>query len=85
MRRCSGFAIVPAALSVFFATSGAWDQLVYCKLTFNGNLAQTRDHLWVGRAIFPFTAAGLLWLAWRFRRTAHAWRYFFAVTSASTR
>jgi hypothetical protein len=75
-----GFAIVPVALALFFAASGAWDALLYCNITFNGALARTRDNLWVGRAIFPFTAAGLLWLAWRFRRTEHPWRYFFAVT-----
>jgi hypothetical protein len=74
-----GFAIVPGALAAFFVSVGAWDQLVYCTLTFNGDLAKTRDNLWVARAIFPFTFAGVVWAAWRFRRTEHVWRYFFAV------
>ena len=46
---------------------GAWDELVYCNFTFNGNLALTRQHLWIGRAIFPSRSAALLWAAWRFR------------------
>jgi hypothetical protein len=75
----AGFVIVPAILILYFVSAGAWDQLVYCTLTFNGNVALTRKHLWVGRAIFPFAFAGLLWLAWRFRATENTWRYFFAV------
>ena len=72
-----GFVIVPVALLLFFAAVGAWDELVYCTVTFNGNVALTRKNIWIQRAIFPFTAAALVWLAWRFRRTD--WRYFFAV------
>jgi hypothetical protein len=75
----AGFAIVPGALAVFFASVGAWDPLVYCTLTFNGNVALTRTNLWIGRAIFPFTFAGVVWTAWRFRTTAAPWRLFFAV------
>jgi hypothetical protein len=48
-------------------------------LTFNGNVALTRKNVWIGRAIFPFAFAGLLYVAWRWRATAHPWRYFFAV------
>ena len=72
-----GFAIVPAALLLFFVAVGAWDELVYCTVTFNGNVALTRKNLWIQRAIFPFTAAALVWIAWRFRRADR--RYFFAV------
>jgi Dolichyl-phosphate-mannose-protein mannosyltransferase len=74
-----GFAIVPAALLIFFGAAGAWDELVYCTVTFNGNVALTRRNLWVQQAIFPFTAAALIWAAWRFRGTQHPWRYFCAV------
>ena len=74
-----GFAIVPVALVVFFASVGAWDEMVYCTVTFNGNVALTRKNLWIQRAIFPFTAAALVWVAWRYRRTD--WRYFFAVAA----
>lgn len=74
-----GFAIVPAALLLFFASIGAWDEMVYCTVTFNENVALTRKNLWIQRAIFPFTAAALVWIAWRYRQTAHPWRYFFAV------
>lgn len=75
-----GFAIVPAALAIFFVANGAWDALVYCAFTFNGDLSKTRSNLWIGRAVFPFTSAALLYLAWRFRSNAHPWRYFFAIT-----
>ncbi|HET8798132.1 MAG TPA: glycosyltransferase family 39 protein, partial [Thermoanaerobaculia bacterium] len=78
----AGAAILPAAFMIFFASRGAWDALVYCTITFNGALAKTRDHLWIGRAIFPFAAAALVFTAWRFRMTAHPWRWFFAVAIA---
>jgi len=74
-----GFAIVPAALLLFFAAVGAWDEMVYCTVTFNGNVALTRKNLWIQRAIFPFTAGALAWIAWKFRR--NDWRYFFAVAA----
>jgi hypothetical protein len=74
-----GFVIAPAALIAFFVAAGAWDALVYCTLTFNGNVALTRKNLWIGRAIFPFAMAGVIWLAWRFRATENVWRHFFAV------
>lgn len=76
----AGLAIVPAVVAIVFALLGAWDELVYCNITFNANLAPTRKYLWVGPAIFPFTFAAVLWLAWRFRRvSANLWAYFFAV------
>jgi hypothetical protein len=73
----AGFVIVPAILLLFFAAAGAWDELVYCTVTFSGNVVLTRKYVWIQRAVFPFTAAALLYLAWRFRR--FDWRYFFAV------
>ena len=73
------FTVVPAALLLFFALTGTWDEMVYCTITFNGNVALTRKNLWVQRAVFPFAAALVVWLAWRFRENAHPWRYFFAV------
>jgi hypothetical protein len=79
VRACSGFILIPAALVIFFAAVGAWDALVFCNFTFNGNFARTRPHLWIGRAAFPFMFAAVLWLAWRFRQTEDRWRYFFAV------
>jgi hypothetical protein len=75
----AGFILVPAALAIYFFSVGAWDQLVYCNFTFNANLGQTRNNVWVLRALFPFAAAGVVYLAWRRRRTDHAWRWFLAV------
>jgi hypothetical protein len=74
----AGFVIVPAILLLYFAAVGGLDALLYCNFTFNGNLAKTRDHLWVGRAFFPFLFGGVLWAAWRFRNS-DPWRFFFAV------
>jgi hypothetical protein len=79
LRALAGFVLVPAALAIFFAAVGAWDELLFCNFTFNGNFARTRPHLWIGRAAFPFMFAAVLWLAWRFRGTPDRWRYFFAV------
>jgi hypothetical protein len=79
LRGLAGFVLIPAAIAIFFASVGAWDELVFCNFTFNRNFAQTRTHLWIGRAAFPLTFGALLWLAWRFRATQHPWRYFLAV------
>jgi Dolichyl-phosphate-mannose-protein mannosyltransferase len=79
LRALAGFVLVPAALAIFFAAVGAWDKLLFCNFTFNGNFARTRPHLWIGRAAFPFMFAAVLWLAWRFRGVEDRWRYFFAV------
>jgi hypothetical protein len=75
----AGFVLIPAVLAIFFVSVGAWDELVYCNFTFNGNLARTRSNLWAARAIFPFTFGAVVWAAWRFRAVANVWRYFFAV------
>jgi hypothetical protein len=74
-----GFVIVPAALAIYFVSVGAWDELVFCNFTFNGNLALTRQNLWIGRAFFPFTMAAVVWAAWRTRNSEHPWRWYFAV------
>ena len=79
LQALAGFVLVPAALAIFFVAVGAWDELVFCNFTFNGNFARTRPHLWIGRALFPFLFGAVLWLAWRFRETQNRWRYFFAV------
>ncbi|MEO8378752.1 MAG: hypothetical protein ABI779_03725 [Acidobacteriota bacterium] len=75
----SGFAIVPAILVIYFVSAGAWDSLIYCNVTFNSGLALTRKYLWIGRAIFPFTFAAVVWAAWRARRNEHPWRWALAV------
>jgi hypothetical protein len=78
-RGVAGFVLIPAALAIFFASLGAWDELVFCNFTFNRNFAQTRPHLWIARAAFPFMFGAVVWAAWRFRATEERWRYFFAV------
>jgi hypothetical protein len=64
-----GFAIVPAAIAIYFASAGALDELIYCVFTFNGRIALMREHLWIGRALFPFTLAAVAYAAWRTRET----------------
>ena len=83
VRAAAGFILVPAAVAMIFASLGAWDELVFCNFTFNGNFTQTRTHLWVGRATFPLTFGVVLWLAWRFRATAERWRYFLAFVAGA--
>ncbi|HEX8172317.1 MAG TPA: glycosyltransferase family 39 protein [Thermoanaerobaculia bacterium] len=75
----AGFVIVPAIVLAAFAAMHAWDAMVYCTVTFNGNLARTRKTLWIGRALFPFAFAAVLYGAWRLRQTQNGWRHFFAV------
>ncbi len=74
-----GFLIVPAVVMIFFAINGALDELVYCVLTFNGRLALMRDSLWIGRAIFPFTFAALVYAAWRTRDRIDRLHWFLAI------
>jgi hypothetical protein len=74
-----GFVIVPGALAIYFAAAGAMDELAYCLFTFNGRVALMREHLWIGRAIFPFTAAALAYAAWRMRGVEDRWRWYLAV------
>lgn len=75
----AGMVIVPAIVAIYFVSAGAWDEMVYCVFTFNGQVATTRPHAWIGRAIFPFTMAVVVFLAWRWRAASNTWRYFFAV------
>jgi hypothetical protein len=81
-RAAAGFVVVPAALAIYFVSAGAWDELVYCNFVFNGRLALLRKELWIGRALFPLSAALVLWFAWRHRHTEHPVRYFFAIAIA---
>jgi hypothetical protein len=73
-----GFAIVPVALAIYFAANGAMGDLVYCLITFNGRVALMREHLWIGRALFPFTFAAVAYAAWRTREKPRT-QWFFAV------
>jgi hypothetical protein len=74
-----GLVLVPGVLAIGFAAAGALDELVYCLFTFNGRVALLREHLWIGRALFPFTAAAVAYAAWRTRGTGHRWRWYLAV------
>jgi hypothetical protein len=73
----AGVVIVPAIVLAYFAAAGAWDQLVYCVFTFNGQVAATRPNAWIGRALFPFTLAAVCFAAWKWKGSG--WRFFFAV------
>ena len=68
----AGFAVVPAVLAIYFVSAGAWDELVYCNVTFNSYFAKTREHLWILRVLFPIALGIVLWLARRFRPHAFA-------------
>lgn len=79
----AGFAVVPALLAIAFASIGAWDELLYCNVTFNAAFSATRKNLWIGRAVFPIALAAMLWLAWRYRQMKDTWLYFFATLAAT--
>ncbi len=74
---CGGLAVVPAAVAIAFLSFDALDDLVHCAFVFNSRPIVSRSP-WVGIAAFPFTSAVLVWLAWKFRRTEHVWRYYLA-------
>lgn len=69
LEAAAGFAVVPAVLTIYFASAGALDELVYCVFTFNGRVALMREHLWIGRALFPLMFAAVVYAAWRTRET----------------
>lgn len=74
----AGFIIVPAALAVWFASVGVWDELVYCNFTFNGNLAKAQDNAWLLRSLAIVAAAGVVYLARK--SDAPRMRWILAVT-----
>lgn len=79
----AGFAIIPAALLIFFASVGAWQPMLYCVFEFNSRVALTRKYVHIGRVLYPFAMAVLIFIALRFRRvTENSERYFAAVAIA---
>ncbi len=78
----TGFVILPAALLAFFAAAGAWDAMVYCTVVFNSNLDITRPYLELQRTFFPVALATTVWIAWKYRRSGDARRYFLGVSCA---
>ena len=76
MEMLAGFIVVPALLTIYFASVGALDELIYCNFTFNAQFAAARKGLWVLRVLFPILLGLILWLARRYRP------HFFAVLIA---
>jgi hypothetical protein len=64
----AGASIVPIALIVFLHRAGAWRQAVYCTITFNERVAQTRHHVWLLRSLYPLFMAVVIGAAWRWMR-----------------
>ena len=79
----AGFVLVPAALAIFFVSVGAWDELVYCNFTFNGNLARARDNAWFLRALAPLAAAAVAHIARRTRDNTPRERWLLGVTAGA--
>lgn len=75
----AGLVIVPAALAIFFISAGAWDELVYCNFTFNGNLAKAQDNAWLLRPLALLGAAALIYVARRRREATPPLRWLLAV------
>ena len=78
-----GFVIVPSIVAGYFVTRGAWANLVYCVIRFNGLLELTRNPLtvWVPRLCFLPLLFLVLRTAWRHRQTSTDNRFFFAAAS----
>lgn len=71
-----GFVIVPGAVAAYFASEGAWDNLVYCVFTFNRPVELSPSGL-----LFPFLVALIILAARRYRH-AQAPRLFCALVAA---
>jgi glycosyl transferase family 87 len=76
MEMLAGFVVVPALVTIYFASIGALDELLYCNFTFNAQFAAARKGLWVLRVLFPILLGLILWLARHYRP------HFFAVLIA---
>jgi hypothetical protein len=80
----AGILIVPSIVVAYFVSRGAWSSFVYCVFRFNELVTLTRNPLlvWVPRLLFiPFIVI-VLRVAWRYRGTTTAARFFFAVATA---
>jgi hypothetical protein len=78
-----GFAIVPALIAGYFIARGAWPDLVYGALRFNGLVASHRPPLvvWIPRLCYIPMMYVVFRQAWRYRARSTDARYFFAVAT----
>ncbi|HVG23259.1 MAG TPA: hypothetical protein VND45_03825, partial [Thermoanaerobaculia bacterium] len=76
-----GFAVVPAALAFYFIRIGAWDALLYCNFTFNGNLAKAQDNAWLFRSLAIAGLIALIYFAPRTREATPRLRWILAMTA----
>jgi hypothetical protein len=77
----AGFAIVPTAIASWFLAQDAWDELLFCTLTFNSMVAGTNRSVWMGLILFPLLALVIIAIARRYRETPAA-RLFSALLAA---
>ena len=78
-----GFLIVPALIAAYFIARGAWPDLVYGALRFNGLVAGHRPPLvvWVRRLCYIPMMYLVFRQAWRYRGWTTDARYFFAIAT----
>lgn len=62
----TGLAVVPAAMAASFIAAGIWDEMIYCTLTFNGQLPRSPAAVWLRAATFPLSIIILVRLTRRF-------------------
>ncbi len=78
-----GFAIVPSLIAGYFVARGAWPDLVYGALKFNGLVAGHRPPLvvWIPRLCYIPMMYAVFRKAWQYRARTTDARYFFAVAT----
>jgi len=69
LRIAAGFVIAPAVICAYFASIGAWPNLVFCVIRFNELVTRTRAETLIPRMLYPFMLAFVIWRARDIART----------------
>ena len=64
-----GFVIPPAIIAAYFASIGAWHNLLFCVLRFNELVTRTHRNVVWPRMLYPFVLAFVIWRARDLART----------------
>ena len=80
----AGTVIPPALVALYFWWRGAWASLVYCVVTYSGEVAATWDPMavWLRRAFWIPAMIATVVIARQYREVPR-WRYFWGVATAA--
>ena len=59
----AGVVIAPAIVAAYFASLGAWHDMLFCVFKFNELVTRTHAHVMLPRLLYPFLLALVIWRA----------------------